>query len=119
MKYKYFAIDFDGTIYNSIEKRIFPHAKRVIEKIRKNGGEVGIWTCRTEKDAIEAKKILHKSSILYDSFNDTLPTVESKWGKNGRKIWADVYIDDSSIGFKERSIDWLEIERMIWGDTTV
>jgi hypothetical protein len=32
------------------------------------------------------------------------------------KIYASLYIDDRAYGIKERNIDWLEVERYIFGD---
>lgn len=115
MKYKYFAIDFDGTITDRYTGKINPDAIRVINRIREHGGEVAIWTCRTDQDAEEAKQLLKESNLMYDSFNDTLPSVKKQWGGNGRKIWAEVYIDDLSIHCRN-GVDWGEIEKWIWGD---
>lgn len=115
MKYKYFAIDFDGTIIDKKTKMPLPHATRVIQRIISEGGEVAIWTCRTDEDELEARNILKKFNIPFHSFNDTLPSVKEQWGENGRKIWAEVYIDDLSIHCRD-GIDWLEIEKWIWGE---
>lgn len=113
MRYKYFAIDFDGTIFDKQTKEILPHAARVINKIRECGGEVVIWSCRTDGDKEEMINILHQNEIGYDCVNDTLPSVKRQWGENGRKIWAEVYIDDLSVHCRN-GVDWLEIEKWIW-----
>ena len=114
MKYKYFAIDFDGTIYNKVTKEILQDAARVIQRIKDNQGEIAIWTCRTHEDEEEALRILHENNIPYDVFNDTLPSVKSSWGDNGRKIWAEIYIDDMSIHCRN-GVNWSEIEEWIFG----
>lgn len=116
MKYKYYAIDFDGTIYDRHLKTILPNAKKVLDKIKKYGGEITIWSCRTGKDAKEARNILDKESVPYDTFNETLPSVRKEWGENGRKIWAEVYIDDLSKHNRKGNVDWNKIEKWIWGD---
>lgn len=113
MKYKTFAIDFDGTIVDKEQKTLLPHADRIIKRIRESGGQVAIWTCRTGEYAEEAKQFLKQHSIEFDSFNSTIPFVKEKWGNCGRKIWAEVYIDDSSIHCRN-GVDWLEIEKILW-----
>lgn len=118
MRYKLFVIDFDGTIVDSQFHEIIglkPHAKRVINRIYENGGEIGIWTCRTEEYLQACKEYLDMNGIKYHCINETLPTVRGQWGEDGRKIWGHVYIDDGGIyAHMNNGIDWLQIEEWIF-----
>jgi hydroxymethylpyrimidine pyrophosphatase-like HAD family hydrolase len=115
IKYKYYAIDFDNTIINQKTLTLLPNAAKVMRRIKQNGGEIAIWTCRTGEDLDEAISILTQYSIPYDCVNETLPSFVEQWGNNGRKIFADVYIDDASI-HNRNGIDWYEIERWIFNE---
>lgn len=119
MKFKTFAIDFDDTITKGTKfpaiGELRPHAKRVINRIKENGGEIAIWTCRTGEHEVKVRKYLEENGIPYDSFNEILPSERLQWGEGGRKIFADVYIDDHGIyAMMNRGIDWLQIEKFIF-----
>jgi hypothetical protein len=121
MRFKTFAIDFDDTITINTKfpdiGELNPHADRVIRRIKENGGEIAIWTCRTGSHEIEVKNFLDAHNIPYDSFNEILPSEREQWGEGGRKIYADCYIDDHGIYARMNGgIDWLEIEYYIFGD---
>lgn len=126
MEYKTFAIDFDGTIVDNTGFTfpeigvLKPHVKRVIKKIRDNGGEVAIWTCRSGEHEQGVKDYLAKYGIKYDSFNSVLPCEREKWGDGGRKIYADLYIDDHGIyAMMNGGINWIDIERFVFGHSDV
>lgn len=122
MKFKTFAIDFDDTIVDN-KNVTFPEigtlkydADRVIKKIRDNGGEIAIWTCRSGEHEKGVKDFLSKHEIEYDSFNAVLPCEKEQWGEGGRKIYADVYIDDHGIyAMMNGGISWIQIEIFIFG----
>jgi hypothetical protein len=113
IRYKFFGIDFDNTIVDQKTLIPLPNAKHVMDRIKQNGGEIAIWTCRTGADLFEALYILNANNIPYDCVNETLPSFIEKWGNHGRKIWCDVYIDDLSI-HNRNGIDWYEIEKWIF-----
>jgi hydroxymethylpyrimidine pyrophosphatase-like HAD family hydrolase len=112
IKYKYYAIDFDGTLVDANLKPL-PYAIYVMNRIKEHGGEIAIWTCRTGEDLQIAIRILNENNIPYDCINETLPSFVNQWGNDGRKIWAEVYIDDLSI-HNRNGIDWYEIEKWIF-----
>mgnify|MGYP003580060400 CR=1 FL=1 len=118
LKYKYFAIDFDGTIaYDDYPNvgNLNPGAKYVMKKIKELGGEIAIWTCRTDKAMQDAKDFLDKNNIPYDYFNSPFPhNVNEYGGDHSRKIFADVYIDDRAFPFCGKPIDWMEVQEMIF-----
>lgn len=119
MKFQKYAIDFDHTI--TINGRfpkigdVRPHADRVIRRLKENGAEIAIWTCRTGEHAMTAYNFLKENNIPFDTFNDTLPSEKEIWGDSGRKIFAECYIDDLSIHAQmQGGIDWLELETYIF-----
>ena len=99
LKYKYIAIDFDGTIvgddYPDI-KELKPYVKRVINKIKEIGGEIIIWTCRCGKQLDECIKFLEANNIPYDAINENHKDLKRKFNNDTRKIGADIYIDDKA-----------------------
>jgi hydroxymethylpyrimidine pyrophosphatase-like HAD family hydrolase len=112
IKYHTYAVDFDDTLFDRNLKPL-PNAIHTMQRIKENGGEIAIWTCRTGMDLRVAAKTLDQYNIPYDTINDTLPSFYEIWGNNGRKIWADVYVDNASI-HNRNGIDWYEIEKWIF-----
>ncbi|MBC1615349.1 hypothetical protein HB904_04070 [Listeria booriae] len=115
LKYKYFAIDFDGTIVQDK----FPHvgelligAKETLVKINEAGGQITIWTCREGQEKQECIEFLKANNVPYDFINCNHPDLIKKFGIDCRKIGADIYIDDKSMLGKE--ISWLEIHKHIF-----
>jgi hypothetical protein len=121
MKFRTFAIDFDDTItigtrFPAIGE-LRPHAKRVIQRIKENGGEIAIWTCRTGEHEVMVRNFLKDNNIPFDSFNEILPSERTQWGEGGRKIFADLYIDDHGVyAMMNGGINWLEIEEFIFAE---
>jgi hypothetical protein len=122
MKFSTYAIDFDDTITQNTKfpeiGELRPHADRVMRRIKESGGEIAIWTCRTGEHEERVKKFLESHNIPYDTFNDILPSERKVWGEGGRKIFTHCYIDDKGIYAQMNGgIDWLQIERYIFGNT--
>lgn len=116
MKYKYIAIDFDGTIVDEAFPNIGqvkPHAKRVMQKIQQYGGVITIWTCRTGIDETNCIDFLTDNGIPFDYFNCNPQELIDRYGTIPRKLGADIYIDDKTMFY---NIDWLEIEKELFGD---
>lgn len=118
LKYKYFAIDFDGTIaYDAYPNigRLIPGAKETMLKIKELGGEIVIWTCRTDQWATDAVNFLNMHNIPYDKFNKPFDEhVNIYGGDNSRKIYADCYIDDRSLHFQQQPVDWNDVQSFIF-----
>lgn len=107
---KVVAIDFDGTITKT---NAFPeigelreNVKEAINKIAQNN-TVCIWTCRADAYAIAAFNFLNLKNINFSYFNKS---PYDKINPNGRKIIADIYIDDNNI-FMNHNVDWKQIEK--------
>jgi hypothetical protein len=124
MRFKTYAVDFDDTITKGTKfpeiGELRPHADRVLQRIKENGGEIAIWTCRTGHQEKLVKDFLDKHNIEYDSFNDILPSERAEWGEGGRKIFAHCYIDDKGIYAQMNGgIDWLQLEEYIFDECRV
>ncbi|MGL5913218.1 MAG: hypothetical protein ACRCZB_03555 [Bacteroidales bacterium] len=94
------AIDFDGTIvrgeYPSIEG-LQPYAKYNINKLYEEGHYIIIWTCRTGEHLLDAINYLIEQGVRFHRVNDHSPDNVAKYGDGGKKIYADVYIDDKQV----------------------
>lgn len=95
------AIDFDGTIvhdqFPSIGNLV-EGAKEVINKLYGEGYTIIIWTCRTGIHKAEAVEFLAKNGIKFHRINESSPQNLIKYnGKDTRKVYADLYIDDKGI----------------------
>lgn len=108
------AVDFDGTIVKDKYPLIgdpAPGAVETLKKLRKEGYQLVLWTCRTGKHLAEAVKYCAENGIRFDAINTNLRyrTVYYK-GSDPRKIGADLYIDDRGIAGLP---DWDEIYRIV------
>ena len=96
------AIDFDGTIaehkFPEIGKPI-PCMKQIIKELKEDGHELILWTCRVGEKLEEAKQWLKENGLLecFDAFNENLPRLTECFGNDTRKIFANLYVDDSAI----------------------
>lgn len=93
------AVDFDGTIvqhaYPSIGKEI-PFAIETLKRLQKEEHHLLIlWTVRTGKFLDEAIEFCKSKGLEFYAVNQNNPDEEDSKGK---KIIADVYIDDRSLG---------------------
>jgi len=105
---KIIAIDFDGTIVSNDFPEIgkeFPDAIDTIKKLKEVGYKIILWTCRTGQSFNEAKAWLDKRDLYFHAYNEHL---ENEFKVNGRKVFADIYIDDRS--FPPFDGDWKKVE---------
>jgi len=98
------AIDFDGTIAKTEYPKIIepiPGAIRTIKDLYDDGHDLILWTLR-EKENLEIATIwMYQRGIddFFSEINKNLPKHIEKWESDPRKIAADIYIDDRSIGW--------------------
>ena len=107
------AIDFDGTIvehdYPSIgREKLF--AFRTMKELEKKGARLILWTFRTGRELDEAVEYCRKNGIEFYAVNKNYPE-EVIDDSVGRKIDADIYIDDKNIGGFP---GWGEVWQMIF-----
>lgn len=95
------AIDFDGTISRGPFPSIYgevPGACAAITEIAERGHYIIIWTCRTDAHLLKALNWLLERNIPFHRANDHNPDNVAEYGPGGKKIYADVYIDDQNLG---------------------
>ena len=94
------AVDFDGTIvehmYPEIGKeKLF--AFRTLQELEKRGARLILWTFRTGNELDEAVEFCKLNGIEFYAVNKNYP--EEIFDETiGRKIDADIFIDDRNIG---------------------
>lgn len=108
------AVDFDGTIVEDNYPHIGvlkPGAIDTLKKLRKEGYQLILWTCRTGKHLAEAVNFCATKGIRFDAINESLRyRVVLYAGSDPRKIGADLYIDDRGLG---ELPEWEEIYSII------
>lgn len=95
------AVDFDGTLCESAYPSIgdvMPGAKKSLEELREKGHYIIIWTCRTGELLVNAINWLLEEGIPFDRVNDHEPENLTIYGDGGKKVYANVYIDDKNLG---------------------
>lgn len=107
MKKLVLAIDFDGTIVNTNDWDDWMHpvilgirenAKEVIQKLHEDGHTIIIYTCRNGWNLGQCIDYLNENGIYYDLINSNTPEHIMLMKRDGRKVYADFYIDDHNIG---------------------
>lgn len=101
------AVDFDGTL---VENK-FPEIGEInievwkaIEIYKEKGWKIILWTCRTDSMLKDAVEFCEKNGLVFDAVNENIPEVQSYYGGDTRKVFANKYIDDrSSIVFIEKT----------------
>jgi len=105
--YNIIAVDFDGTLYRGRDNYPYfgkPNAELIEFLIRRReaGDKIILWTCRenmneTRDDLTNAVKWCMSQGLEFDAINENIPdTLSLNKISNGRKIHADIYIDDRS-----------------------
>jgi len=103
------AIDFDGTIvehkYPEIGKEK-PFAIETLLSLQAVGHKLILWTSREGKLLDEAVKFCHDRGLDFYAVNSLYPESYMFKKEEGRKLVADLYIDDRNLGGLP---DWAEI----------
>jgi len=107
------AVDFDGTIvedgYPGIGKPMI-FAFDTLKKLQNEGHRLILWTYRCGPRLNEAVAFCNKNGIDFYAVNNSYP--EEELDENiSRKIHADLFIDDRSIG---GFIGWTEVYKLIF-----
>lgn len=99
-----FAVDFDGTLVSNAYPAIGSPKLDVINKtiaLQKQGHTIVLWTCRTDELLDEAVEFLKSYGLICDYINDHTDANLARFGKAGRKVGADYYIDDKNLSVDE------------------
>lgn len=98
-KYTIYAVDFDGTLAESVWPGIGKPNRALIShliKRRREGNKLILWTCRCGDRLEEAVTWCSYHGLNFDAVNENLPEMVEFYGNDSRKIFADVYIDDKA-----------------------
>lgn len=88
------AVDYDDTLFDFHNVGgSYEMVKQLIRDLHSIGCKIIIWTGNEDIDSI--KNYLNLNNVPYDLINDNLQ-INGKYvsGKDSRKIYANVYIDD-------------------------
>lgn len=99
MSNKIIAVDFDGTLCENKWPEIGEPNTELIEHLRTQqslGAKVILWTCRDGGELADALIWCMEHGLSFDTVNRNLPEIVEKFGRDCRKIFADVYIDDKA-----------------------
>ncbi len=101
---KYIAIDFDGCLCENAfpeigqVKPIHEQVHEAVKLLKKEGNKIILWTCREDKEErkylTEAVEWCKEQGIEFDYINEN---PDNPYGDWGRKLYADIYIDDKAI----------------------
>lgn len=96
-----YGIDFDGTIvenkYPAIGMTLYK-TYMFIKKLEQRGDKWILITMREGEELQKALDFLKRSELHPSAVNNNLPELIVDFGRNPRKIYADVYIDDRNAG---------------------
>lgn len=111
-KGKIIAVDFDGTIvehkYPAIGKEML-FAFATLRELQKKGHRLILWTIRTGELLKEAVEFCKKNGVEFYAVNANYPE-EILDQNTSRKLNADIFIDDRSIG---GFVGWSEVWQML------
>ncbi|MBI1315592.1 hydrolase [bacterium] len=95
------AVDFDGTIvedrYPGIGKPM-PFAFETLKKMEEDGHRLLLWTYRTGSKLEEAVAFCKSQGLEFYAVNRSFPEEDLNDPGTGRKIHADLFIDDRNFG---------------------
>ena len=99
---KIIAVDFDGTL--DVED-VFPGFSKpnlwlisILKQVKRDENtELILWACREDDVLNDAINWCHDFGLTFDAINANVPEIVRRYGKNGRKPAADIYIDEKSI----------------------
>lgn len=94
---KIIAVDFDGTLCENKWPEIGEPNWDVINYCKaeqKKGAKIILWTCRIGTKLEEAVMWCLDHGLNPDAVNENIQTVIDEFGEEGRKIFANEYIDD-------------------------
>lgn len=113
-KYTIYAVDFDGTLCESIFPGIGSPNMALINhliKRKKQGNKIILWTCRVNERLQEAVEWCKGYGLEFDAINENLPEmIESHGGSDSRKIFADIYIDDKAVNKSKYCVPYKEVD---------
>lgn len=98
--YGIYAVDFDGTLCESVFPEIgSPNMFLINHLIRRREQEnkIILWTCRVGEHLQKAVSWCRERGLEFDAVNENIPEMVEYFGDNPRKVFADIYIDDKAV----------------------
>ena len=90
------AVDFDGTLcYSNKIPNMALISRLRLEQSR--GNTVILWTGREGQSLKSALDFLRKNAFIPNFVNQNSPEAIKRLGRDCRKIFADIYIDDKAV----------------------
>ena len=100
------AVDFDGTLVEDKFPEIGEIKLKTWNKMRMargQGAKIILWTSRDHQNLEDAIEFCKQQGFEFDAVNENLPECQALFNNDTRKVFADEYWDDKSIGqFCER-----------------
>lgn len=109
--YTVYAVDFDGTLCESVWPGIGAPNMALINhliKRRQQGNKIILWTCREGQRLQEAVEWCRRYGLEFDAVNANLSETNETFGVDCRKVFADVYIDDKAINKPKYHVPYKE-----------
>ena len=94
INYKIIACDYDGTL--EIDGKMNTALISKLKSEQRRGSVVILWTCREGESLMAALNSLFSCGFRPNLVNENAPAVIKRFGRNTRKVYADVYIDDKA-----------------------
>lgn len=117
----YVAVDFDGTVVKHVYPQVgeeIPNCVKTLQALCDAGHKLILFTMRSDQELKEAVQWFFDRGLLLSGINHN--PEQSAW-TSSPKVYAQLYIDDASIGcplveYRDCSrpyADWFEIERIL------
>lgn len=120
---KIFAVDFDGTCVTHDFPKVGRNigAQSVLKRIIAEGGQIIIWTMRSQESLSDAIAWFKANDIPFIGANKN--PAQHTWSSSP-KAYAQVYIDDAALGcplihahdHERPYVDWRAVEKLIFGN---
>ena len=115
---KIIAVDFDGTLVEDKWPEIGEPNKEMFEFLKylqkEHNIKLILWTSRTDRHLINAIEFCKAQGIEFDAINENIPEVKALTGRDTRKVYADIYLDDKSIPAIQAPIYWVHKLNLSW-----
>lgn len=116
------AVDFDGTLVSDRFPEIGIEREHVCNAIRQwqeKGVKSILWTSRTDEHLEAAVNWCKEHNLNFDAVNQNIPEVIALTGRDTRKVFADIYIDDKSCLADVLEINMFVNRRTNWHEKLV
>lgn len=115
---KIIAVDFDGTLVEDKWPEIGRPNKNMFEFLKylqkEHNVKLILWTSRTDSHLIDAVEFCNEQGMRFDAINENIPEVRDFTGRDTRKVYADLYIDDRAVHETQSPVYWCNKIGLSW-----